>query len=98
MAIYNISQIIGVNAIIKNTDNNWNRNEELRALASFTTRIKIANRNKKIVNAVINRIVPRIELINHSSDEKESQTISIKSQLHIVFIATWANSQVSMLL
>jgi hypothetical protein len=95
--MYNISQIKGVNAIIINTDNNWNQNEELRALASFITRIRMASHNKKIVIAVINRKVPRIELINHSNAEKESHTISIKSQLHIVFIAVCANSQVSMI-
>jgi hypothetical protein len=55
MAIYSMSQKIGVNAIINSTDSSWNQNDELRAFESLITQIKTANRNKKIIIAVRNR-------------------------------------------
>ena len=89
MAIYSNNPKIGVKAIINTTDNNWNRNEELRALASFITQIRIDNRNKKITIAVQNRKeLCRIVFKNHSEEVKELQIISEISQLHSnIFIA-----------
>ena len=49
IAIYNINQKIGVKAIIKKIDKIWNQKEELRALESLITRIKMDNRNKNII-------------------------------------------------
>ena len=89
-----------MNATIKNTANNWNQNDELRAFASFTTQIKIANHTKKIINAVRNRKeLSRRVLKNHSIDEKGFQIISEIFQLHSnVFMASCANCHVSMIL
>ena len=89
MAIYINNQRIGVNQMINTTDNNWNQNDELRALASFIVRISIANRSNATVIAVQNRkefciIVPKIP----SDEVKGFHMISAISQLHsIIFIA-----------
>jgi phage regulator Rha-like protein len=89
MAMYNISQIMGVNAIIKNTDNNWNQNDELRALASFIVRIRTASRNRDTVMAVQNqKELCKIVLKNHAVEVKGFKIISEISQLHSnMFIA-----------
>jgi hypothetical protein len=83
MAIYNISQMIGVKAIIRNIDNNWNQNDELRALASFIVRISTANRNRDTVIAVQNqKELCKIVLKNHTVESNGFQIISTISQLH----------------
>ena len=83
--MYNRIQNIGVNAITRNTANNWNQKDELRAFESFTTRIKAASRSKKIVRAIRNRIGLWITLaIIHSEDVKGFQIISDMSQLHSI--------------
>jgi phage regulator Rha-like protein len=89
MAIYSNNQIIGVNPMTNNTDNNWNQNEELRALASFIVRIKAANRNKNIIIAVRNRKgLSIIVFKTHSAEVKGFHITSVIFQLHsIIFIA-----------
>ena len=86
--------------MINNTDNNWNQNDELRALASFIVRIKIANRTKNIIIAVRNqKELCKIVLKIHSDDVKGFQITSVISQLHSsMFTAAWAKSPVSMIL
>ena len=100
MAIYKISQKIGVNAIINNTANNWNQNDELRAFESLITQIKIANRSKNIIIAVRNRNeLCKIVLKIHSDDVKGFQITSEISQLHSsMFTAACAKSPVYMIL
>ena len=99
IAMYNNSQKTGVNPMINNTDNNWNQNDELRALASFIVRIKIANRTKNIIIAVRNqKELCKIVLKIHSDDVKGFQITSVISQLHSsMFTAAWAKSPVSMI-
>ena len=89
---------IGVNKIIKLADNNRNRNEELRALASFITQIRVVNRTKNMVNASQNRTeLSMIVLQNHSVEVRGFQITSTISQLHSsILIATCAKSPVSM--
>jgi len=85
---------------MRNADNNRNRNDELRALASFMVQINIANRSKNITKAVRNRKeLSRIVLKNHSTDVKGFQITSVIFQLHsIIFMAVCAKSPVSMIL
>ncbi len=97
MAIYNISQKTGVKATIKNTANNWNRNDELRAFASFITRISTENHTRNIIIAVRNRTSFWNMPSKNDSDSKGFQIASIISQLHSnMFTAVWAKSPVSM--
>ena len=100
IAIYSKSQITGVNHIIKKADNNRNRNDELRALASFIVQINMANHNKNIISAVQNRKeLSRIVLKNHSADVNGFQITSVISQLHSkISMAVCANCPVSMIL
>ena len=81
--MYKGNQIIGVSAIIINADKNWNQNDELRAVESFITRIKIRNRIKNIAIAIQNRMeLFKITLSIQSADVKGFSTISHKFQLH----------------
>ena len=89
IAIYSRSQRIGVNPTIRNTANNWNRNDELRALASFIVQINIVSRSKAIIIAAQNRKeLCKIVLKIHSDEVSGFQIISAISQLHSsIFIA-----------
>ena len=99
MAIYSISQKIGVNATTKNTAKSWNRIDELRAFASFITRIKTESRIKNITIALRNRtsfwkIPSKID-----SALNGFQIVSIMFQLHSnISMAVWANCPVSIIL
>ena len=98
MAIYSISQKTGVNATIKNTANNWNRNDELRAFASFITRINTESRTRNITIAVRNRTSFWKIPSKTDSASKGFQIASIISQLHSsIFMAVCAKSPVSMI-
>ena len=99
IAIYSSSQKTGVNPMINTTDNNWNQNDELRALASFMVRIRTDNRIKKMIMAVRNqKELCKIVLKTHSDEVKGFQITSLISQLHSsIFMAVCAKSQVSMI-
>jgi len=99
IAIYSNSQKTGVNPMINTTDNNWNQNDELRALASFMVRIKTDNRTKKMIMAVRNqKELCKIVLKTHSDEVKGFQITSLISQLHSsIFMAVCAKSPVSMI-
>lgn len=99
IAIYSNSQKTGVNPMINTTDNNWNQNDELRALASFMVRIKTDNRTKKMIMAARNqKELCKIVLKTHSDEVKGFQITSLKSQLHSsIFMAVCAKSPVSMI-
>ena len=86
--------------MIRKADNNRNQNDELRALASFTVQINMANRSKNIIRAVRNRKeLSRIVLKNHSTDVNGFQITSEISQLHSkILMAVCASSPVSMVL
>ena len=85
--------------MINTTDNNWNQNDELRALASFMVRIRTDNRIKKMIMAVRNqKELCKIVLKTHSDEVKGFQITSLISQLHSnIFMAVCAKSQVSMI-
>ena len=99
IAIYSNSQKTGVNPMINTTDNNWNQNDELRALASFMVRIKTDNRTKKMIMAARNqKELCKIVLKTHSDEVKGFQITSLISQLHSsIFMAVCAKSPVSMI-
>ena len=98
IAIYSISPKIGVNATIKNTANNWNRKDELRAFASFITRINTDSRTRNITIAVRNRTSLWKIPSKKDSASKGFQIASIISPLHSsMFMAAWVKSPVSMI-
>ena len=83
MAIYNNNQKIGVKATTRNTANNWNQKDLLRAPASFITQIKTESHNKNIMIAVRNRTeLSKIVFTNHSAAVNGFQITSVIFQLH----------------
>ena len=73
MAMYRGSQNIGVRKIISNADRNWNQKDELRALESLITRIRVTNRKKNRI--IVNR--NRIEFCKISLKNANSNTHKI---------------------
>ena len=96
--MYSRVQNIGVNRIIRLADSSRNRNEELRAFASFITQIRVVNRIKNMINASRNRTELSIIVCqNHSVEVRGFQITSTISQLHSkILIATCAIFPVSM--
>jgi len=99
MAIYNKTPNIGPKIITNNTDNNWNRNDELRALESLAVQIIAIIRKKHTIKVDRNRIgLWKIVVKNHSDDEKGFQITSVMSPLHSnIAIVACANSPVSII-
>lgn len=99
IAIYNKIQKMGVNNSIIITDNNWNQNDELRALESFITQINVAIQIKKIIIAHQSRILLwNIVEKNHSVEENGFHNVSHIFSLHSnMLIAVCVNSPVSII-